>query len=76
MSRKRKPQERERTPQPEHVEAPAVSAPGVTVERVFRGSTDAITAAFVHCERLKRRTRKLTREEWQEELEAFRSAKR
>lgn len=51
--------------------------PLMTAERMFRGrSREAVVKAFLAVERLRGRTRKLTRAEWDQEFTAFLKAKR
>jgi hypothetical protein len=61
---------------PEADDAPPVTEhpstePEITVERAFAHRKEATVAAFVHCEKLKGVTRKLTAAGWKAELAAF-----
>jgi hypothetical protein len=75
MSQRRKNALREVTSEP--AQEPADTTPRLTADQHFRGSSDPIAKAFLHCERLaQQRTRKLTADEWAAEYKLFREAER
>ena len=63
-------------PRPPTKELPDRSIQLTAKRCLLARSRDPVVAAFLHVENLKGETRKMTREEWDAELEAFKSAPR
>jgi hypothetical protein len=63
-------------PRPPTKELPDRSIKLTAKRCLLARSRDPVVSAFLHVENLKGETRKLTREEWDSELEAFKSAPR
>ena len=61
-------------------EAPPQALPDrrlkLTAVQHFRGNASPLAAAFLHCERLAPRTRKLAAEEWDAEFQLFKTRER
>lgn len=71
----------ESKPEPKAEPKPKVQSiqdqPLVTAKRAFAGRAgEPIVSAFLHVEKLHHKTRKMTRQQWREELEAFTTAPR
>lgn len=67
----------EAEPAPVQAKEPVDTRPRFTARQVFRGDPNPLAKAFLHVEGLnQKRTRKLPRDEWLAEFEAFRQADR
>lgn len=71
----------EELPPPRKPREPQTALPDRSIQLTARRcllarTRDPIVAAFLHAEHLRGETRKMTREQWDQELEAFKSAPR